>query len=172
MKAIIRKDEQAVSPVIATILMVAITVVLAAVLYVMVSGLIGGTNTTSKPTVSLTLSTKIAGPPAGADVLVAGITPTAQPSNFKVNLENVSATTFGTAVAAPTATGTAGQVTVTVGSQSFTIQWQNPGGSGQVSQGDHFIVTSSSVKNGSGINYAFLLIWSDGSTLATFNWQA
>lgn len=42
MRAIIRKDEQAVSPVIATILMVAITVVLAAVLYVMVSGLITG----------------------------------------------------------------------------------------------------------------------------------
>lgn len=42
MQAIIRKDEQAVSPVIATILMVAITVVLAAVLYVMVSGLITG----------------------------------------------------------------------------------------------------------------------------------
>ena len=38
----IRKDEAAVSPVIATILMVAITVVLAAVLYVMVSGLISG----------------------------------------------------------------------------------------------------------------------------------
>src|SRR5881409_3219027 len=40
MKSIIRKDETAVSPVIATILMVAITVVLAAVLYVMVSGLL------------------------------------------------------------------------------------------------------------------------------------
>ncbi len=39
---LIRKDERAVSPVIATILMVAITVVLAAVLYVMVSGLIAG----------------------------------------------------------------------------------------------------------------------------------
>jgi flagellin-like protein len=38
----IRRDEDAVSPVIATILMVAITVVLAAVLYVMVSGLIAG----------------------------------------------------------------------------------------------------------------------------------
>src|SRR2546425_13103957 len=40
MKSIIRKDEAAVSPVIATILMVAITVVLAAVLYVMVYGLL------------------------------------------------------------------------------------------------------------------------------------
>ena len=43
MKTIIRKDEGAVSPVIATILMVAITVVLAAVLYVMVSGLLSPT---------------------------------------------------------------------------------------------------------------------------------
>jgi len=39
---LIRKDHEAVSPVIATILMVAITVVLAAVLYVMVSGLLTG----------------------------------------------------------------------------------------------------------------------------------
>ena len=45
------KDD-AVSPVIATILMVAITVVLAAVLYLLVSGLISGG--TQKPTVSLT----------------------------------------------------------------------------------------------------------------------
>jgi len=42
---LIRKDESAVSPVIATILMVAITVVLAAVLYVMVSGLLTGPGT-------------------------------------------------------------------------------------------------------------------------------
>ncbi len=39
MTRILRKDRRAVSPVIATILLVAITVVLAAVLYVMVSGL-------------------------------------------------------------------------------------------------------------------------------------
>ncbi len=48
MKGIIRKDEEAVSPVIATILMVAITVVLAAVLYVMVSGLITSPGSTPK----------------------------------------------------------------------------------------------------------------------------
>ncbi|MGD0818919.1 MAG: archaellin/type IV pilin N-terminal domain-containing protein, partial [Methanomassiliicoccales archaeon] len=39
-----RKDKSAVSPVIATILMVAITVVLAAVLYVMVMGFGGGSS--------------------------------------------------------------------------------------------------------------------------------
>ena len=42
----IRRDQEAVSPVIATILMVAITVVLAAVLYVMVSGLVSGPGAT------------------------------------------------------------------------------------------------------------------------------
>ena len=42
----IRKKDDAVSPVIATILMVAITVVLAAVLYVMVIGFGGGGDTT------------------------------------------------------------------------------------------------------------------------------
>jgi len=46
-----RKDKSAVSPVIATILMVAITVVLAAVLYVMVMGFGGGSSST--PTASL-----------------------------------------------------------------------------------------------------------------------
>ena len=46
MRNVIREDEGAVSPVIATILMVAITVVLAAVLYVMVSGLITGPGST------------------------------------------------------------------------------------------------------------------------------
>ena len=49
---IIRKDEKAVSPVIATILMVAITVVLAAVLYVMVTGLLTGPGA-SKPQVTV-----------------------------------------------------------------------------------------------------------------------
>jgi flagellin-like protein len=57
MKNVIRTDEGAVSPVIATILMVAITVVLAAVLYVMVSGLISGPGSTPQQMgVSLTRS--------------------------------------------------------------------------------------------------------------------
>ncbi len=53
---LIRKDQEAVSPVIATILMVAITVVLAAVLYVMVSGLLGGGGTTTAKSVGFSRS--------------------------------------------------------------------------------------------------------------------
>ena len=51
----IRKDAEAVSPVIATILMVAITVVLAAVLYVMVLGF--GSTSTTTPTATYSSST-------------------------------------------------------------------------------------------------------------------
>ena len=50
----IKKETEAVSPVIATILMVAITVVLAAVLYVMVLGIGGGGN--AAPVVGLSKS--------------------------------------------------------------------------------------------------------------------
>jgi len=46
----VRRNEEAVSPVIATILMVAITVVLAAVLYVMVLGFGGGGSSTPAAT--------------------------------------------------------------------------------------------------------------------------
>src|SRR5207237_7974867 len=82
MKGVIRKDEAAVSPVIATILMVAITVVLAAVLYVMVSGLItpvGG----NKPLVTFSCVTKV-----NADTWtfsVASAQPSVAQSNYKVN---------------------------------------------------------------------------------------
>jgi flagellin-like protein len=50
----LRRNKNAVSPVIGTILMVAITVVLAAVLYVMVTGLVTNPGET-KPTVSLSV---------------------------------------------------------------------------------------------------------------------
>jgi flagellin-like protein len=52
-----RKDKSAVSPVIATILMVAITVVLAAVLYVMVMGFGGSQSNTATGSLTYTAST-------------------------------------------------------------------------------------------------------------------
>jgi len=55
----IRRNEEAVSPVIATILMVAITVVLAAVLYVMVLGFGGGGTTTPTASYSRTVTDNI-----------------------------------------------------------------------------------------------------------------
>jgi flagellin-like protein len=74
------KNRSAVSPVIATILMVAITVVLAAVLYVMVMGFGGPTN--QAPTGSFAEKQKI-----GADtekVSFGIITPEKAPTAFKI----------------------------------------------------------------------------------------
>jgi flagellin-like protein len=60
MKKMWKKNNKAVSPVIATILMVAITVVLAAVLYVMVMGF-GGGGSNETPSGSLTYVTTSTG---------------------------------------------------------------------------------------------------------------
>src|SRR5947207_11478653 len=109
MKTIIRKDEAAVSPVIATILMVAITVVLAAVLYVMVSGLItpvGG----NKPLVTFAAVDQRSG---NATIAVAGASQSVSPSNYKVNLQVGSNT--GSAVAMPTTAGLLATMTIKTG---------------------------------------------------------
>src|SRR5713226_3446006 len=82
MHTIIRKDERAVSPVIATILMVAITVVLAAVLYVMVSGLITGPGA-QKPLVTFSGVTKVNA--VTWTFTVASAQPMVAVSNYKVN---------------------------------------------------------------------------------------
>src|SRR6266545_6390688 len=84
MQSIIRKDEAAVSPVIATILMVAITVVLAAVLYVMVSGLLVGPGAT-RPQVTFS-GVDLNASPGNATFSIAGITQAVSPASYKVNL--------------------------------------------------------------------------------------
>lgn len=79
-----RRDSEAVSPVIATILMVAITVVLAAVLYVMVMGF--GGPTTITPTGSFTAATKINA--TTMKISFGVITPDTPPSNLKIIVED------------------------------------------------------------------------------------
>jgi archaeal type IV pilus assembly protein PilA len=165
MKSIIRKDEAAVSPVIATILMVAITVVLAAVLYVMVSGLIspvGG----NKPLVTFTSVTQASG---NATIGVAGASQAVSPSNYKVNL--AVAGTTGTAIAMPTTGGTF--VSVTVGSPAVTyrVYWTDIGGEKTVNPGDQFRVTGNNIALPSATSFTFYLLWSDGSSIQSTPWS-
>jgi flagellin-like protein len=92
-----RKDKSAVSPVIATILMVAITVVLAAVLYVMVMGF--GGSTASTPTGSFTNVTTTTNGTGARQVNFGAISTTTSYSNCKISiLDN----TAGTAVSVTT----------------------------------------------------------------------
>ncbi len=169
MKTIIRKDEEAVSPVIATILMVAITVVLAAVLYVMVSGLIGGPST-SKPTVAFATPAPLG---IGEQVTVASASQAVGPANYKLNF--AAGSTTGVAAAMPTTGG--GFVVLTVGAAFYRVNWTDIGGEKTVNGGDSFVVTQT---NAAGTTYSampaatqftFYLLWSDGSQITSANFQ-
>ncbi len=131
-------------------------------------GLVGGVIPGNRPAATLTLSSQTS---AGVDVMVVGMQPATPPGNFKLNVEDVSIATYGVAVGMPTSPG--GLVSVSVGSGAgptvFSIQWLNPGGSGQVSQGDHFVISPTG-SYPPGIVWSFLLIWSDGSTLTSVSW--
>ncbi len=160
-----KKNNTVMIIVVIVIVIIVVSVALPAILYVMVSGLIGnGPNLTAKPAVTLTV-TKITG---GVSILVAGIVPSTNPSNFKVNIENATDLATGTPVAMPTVSGTSVQVVVS--GVTFTIRWNNIGGSGVVSQGDTFVVTYTAA---AGTSWYFLLIWAgDGSVLPTgTGWQ-
>src|SRR3989442_8699257 len=93
---LIREDESAVSPVIATILMVAITVVLAAVLYVMVSGLLTGPGAT-RPVVTFGNSNAVGS--NGFSFAVAGADRKGTPPNSRHNLTSNTAFCFTKAIA-------------------------------------------------------------------------
>jgi len=133
MKKMWKKNNKAVSPVIATILMVAITVVLAAVLYVMVMGMSGGDDTTTP--------TGVLGNPAvtttTAKVTITSLTPDTPYADLDWRLSN------GTA---------AHDVTIT---QAFGAIFTDVGGDLGASSGDYFTVTGLTV----GTDVTFYLIY-------------
>jgi archaeal type IV pilus assembly protein PilA len=125
-----RKDKSAVSPVIATILMVAITVVLAAVLYVMVMGF-GGTQT-STPTGSFTVGS------VGTTTAVVSfgqVSPVVKYTDCKFTITKVATSALESSAAMTAAAGVtgasfAGQTIV------YTAAGLNPSANGQISVGD------------------------------------
>jgi flagellin-like protein len=149
---LIRKDEEAVSPVIATILMVAITVVLAAVLYVMVSGLIGG-GVTDRPVVTMASAENVG---AGSwKVQIADASLTQSLGSYKVVLQadNVN---VGSAV-----TLTAGAL---ISSGGVWLNYTDLTVDGNLNGGDFFILEGAA----SGTTYSIILIWSaDGSQITS-----
>jgi flagellin-like protein len=145
----IRKDKSAVSPVIATILMVAITVVLAAVLYVMVMGF-GGTQT-STPTGSFTVGN------IGTTTAVVSfgqVSPTVKYTDCKFAITKVATSTLETSAAMTAATGVTG-ASFTGQPIVYTAAGLNPSANGQISVGDSInlgVLTT-------GTQYQFALIY-------------
>src|SRR5438046_2181025 len=166
MKGVIRKDEAAVSPVIATILMVAITVVLAAVLYVMVSGLItpvGG----NKPLVTFSSVTKVN--QVTWTFSVASAQPSVSQSNYKVNFR--IGTNTGT-VANMVASNA--NVTITVAGAtpaSIGMKWTDLGGTCTLKCGNIITIAFPSAPATS-TALTFYLLYSDGSQVQSQSWQA
>lgn len=146
----IRKDAEAVSPVIATILMVAITVVLAAVLYVMVLGF-GGTNQTTPalqiPAVTtITDGKKFAMTQPTADCAWTDLTLNLQQGTTTVNWEPVTAD-LSTGVLVTKDYGPR-----TVGASWISLNVTDLGGDGNIDNGDYFTLT------GPGLAGAFTLL--------------
>jgi flagellin-like protein len=93
---LLRKKKDAVSPVIATILMVAITVVLAAVLYVMVMGFGGGQTATPTGTINVTTGIRTATTPSVgfANITFGQISPIVKYSDCKLTVVNTVGTPY------------------------------------------------------------------------------
>ena len=163
----IRKDSEAVSPVIATILMVAITVVLAAVLYVMVLGF-GGT--TSTPSIQ-----KLRGSTVTGGYKIELTQPTAEVKWTDVSSIQLSDGTNTAAWTVPTTiswTGTTPKV-YAAGSQSLgsATVWLNVtdlAGDGKVSNGDYLIFECSDFS--STTTYTLTMLYrTTGGSLITVN---
>jgi archaeal flagellin N-terminal-like domain len=123
------KNRSAVSPVIATILMVAITVVLAAVLYVMVMGF--GSSPTNNATGSIGPATETS---YGYNVPINSISS----SDIKISDCKVNILVNGTAGSALTLTTDADHP-ITV--NGFEIVYQDVDGNGKISGGDSISVS-------------------------------
>lgn len=128
----LRPNKKAVSPVIGTILMVAITVVLAAVLYVMVTGLVGPPQG-QKPNLVLTAGTWNNG---NLTISFASITnaPNLAPVDLTFLVQASDGTTYFSGAAG---TGSA------VSNVTVTIAYQDNANTGKVSNEDNIRITVS-----------------------------
>jgi flagellin-like protein len=165
----IRKDSEAVSPVIATILMVAITVVLAAVLYVMVMGF-GGTSTQT-PTGSFVGSPT--NQTSGYQLQFGVISPSTTWNSCKFSLTvGGVATALSPAIItlnSGTSTVTVALGTIVAPAKTYTVIITDLAADGKISTGDYVVVTST---GGYAVgSYSLGLIFtSTGGQICTQSW--
>ena len=147
---VLKKDEEGVSPVIATILMVAITVVLAAVLYVMVSGLIGGGGT-ARPQVTVITQGQGLGCASGVCTgKIADASSANALGKYKVRVFG-NGTALGDAAALSTSNIAFGAI---------TFRYTDLGGEGNLGGGDTYTLTGVVPSTA----YKVSFIWSADST--------
>lgn len=125
----IYKKEEGVSPVIATILMVAITVVLAATVWLLVSGYMGG-STQPNLTASLTYDVQTSNPTAGyVNISVAMSSPSS--ADFTKVIIGINGTYPTGKYLSADGTGT-----ITINSVTYNVKVIDYDGNGKLSTGD------------------------------------
>jgi len=164
MKTTLRPDAVAVSPVVAEILLVAIAVVLAAVLYVMASGLLSS-GTSIPPVVAFSAVHPFAAGSYNATFSVADASRTITMPNYHFVLK--VGTTLGprTDFAASTV-----PAMVTVNGTVYRVTFTGLNGGGTLTRGDLITVSGNGVSLPKGTFFDFLLLWSDGSLLTDESW--
>lgn len=164
MKAILRPSRDAVSPVVAEILMIAITVVLAAVLFLMASGLLNG-NANIAPVVAFTGPNAYSGGSYNTTFSVAdasrGVSIGTYKFNLRVGLLFGPATNFGTSGV---------PASITVNGTVYRVTWEDLDGGGGLTRGDQILVTGNGRSLPATTGFDFLLIWTDGSQITDFPW--
>jgi hypothetical protein len=152
--------------VIVVIVVILVPIVLAAVLYLMVSGLVTGPGP-SKPLVTFSGVTKVNA--LTWTFSVASAQPAVGPLNYQVNFG--IGTNIGTAV--PMGTSNVNSTVTVTGATpaSVGIKWTDLGGTGRVKGGDILTIQFPSAPT-SGTSLTFYLLYSDGSLIQSRTWQA
>jgi flagellin-like protein len=164
MKPILRSDREAVSPVVAEILLIAIAVVLAAVIYIMATGLLTNTGTNKPYVTFVPVDTLAADGNVSLSVAAASQSLASSAYRFTLFVDNVHP-------AAAASLGASGvPVSVTVGSATYLVTYQDLGGGGSLNSGDTIRITGDQAPLPEGVPITFYLIWSDGSAVQQVEW--
>lgn len=134
------KDKKAVSPVIAVILLVAMTVVLVAVLYYSVSGMIEGTETTPVGALHFTEDPDIDGKYRGRIISISSKVKISEVGLTLIDVETgESGAIFPLVDQGMTRAGPAGS--------NFTVTYDDAGKTGQLDSSDIFFVTGATYQD-------------------------
>lgn len=164
MRTILRREPEAVSPVVAEILLVAITVVLAAVIYLMASGILLG-HTAQRPIVAFAPGATFQPNSHNVSLTFAGVSQNLGPYNYRFSLE--VGRVYGDAIPfAPSRVA----ANTTVSGVVYHVTWTDVDGGGTITEGDQILVTGNGISLPTGQTFLFTLFWDDGTTLATAAW--
>ena len=159
-----RSDERGVAPVIAEVLLVAVSVTLAATLFVLATQITS--ETAVGPAKPLVFFTPVQLDHGNATITIGGTSVVLPASQYRLALlvdDSVGAprvlTVVGMAMRVPGASGT------------YMITWTDVSGAGTLAGGDSFLVTGGHAALPAGHSYRLTLLWTDGSAIAAATWS-